>query len=550
MTEKHQDFTFPKDRRLRLWIRRRELIVFLSLAFGPPTLAWAYYLAFGLPTTLGVADPAEPSGPHGFPLWIRLSHYLNFLFLVLLTRSGLQILMEHPRLYWRVHCTPGTEWIRFTPLEVPKDRVWTSKDDSRYLTPWIGLPGGRHTVGIARHFHFLTAILWALTGVFFVSGLLITKQWERIVPMSWRVFPEAFNVFVHYSTFHLPPEPDGFYRYNSLQLLSYGAVVFLFAPLTISTGLAMSPAIDAHFPWYPRLFGNRQVARSIHFLLVVGYLAFTAVHVFFVAFTGLFQNLDHIALGSDETGVSGAVISAVAIGFVGFICWATHWIAWNRPRQLQLVSRPIVEGLMRVGPNSLKPRAEYSKEEISPRFWPNGNVPTSDEYKRLKDNQFRDYKLPVTGLVDEPATLSLDDLREMGKKEQITGHNCIQGWSGIAEWGGPPMSKLVERVKPRPDARYVVFRSYGEGLLGGEYYDCHTLENILHPQSILAYEMNFEPLNEVHGAPLRLRVENQLGYKMVKWIKSIEFVADVATVGKGYGGKNEDDEYYDLIANL
>ncbi len=89
-----------------------------------------------------MADPASPSGPHGFPLWVRGSHYLNLLFLVLLTRSGFQILMDHPRLYWNVHCLPGTEWIRFTPLKVPTDRPYTSMDDSRYLSPGSACPAG------------------------------------------------------------------------------------------------------------------------------------------------------------------------------------------------------------------------------------------------------------------------------------------------------------------------------------------------------------------------------------------------------------------------
>ena len=321
------DFRFPKDRRIRVWVRRRELLIGLTLAFGPPILAWAYYLAFGLPTNIGVAEPTGPHAPHGFPLWVRLSHYLNFLFLVLLVRSGWQILMDHPRLYWNLHCTPGSEWIRFTPLKVPTDRPYTSMEDSRYLSPWLGLPGGRHTIGLARHWHFLTAIAWTLTGVFFVTCLLVTRQWERVIPTTWQVIPEAANVFVHYATFHMPQEPDGFYSYNSLQLLSYGAIIFLCGPLTILTGLAMSPAIDGHFPWFPKLFGNRQVARSIHFLVAISYIGFTCVHVFFVVITGLLQNLDHVVLGTDETGISGLVIAAGGIAGVVVTCFVANRIA-------------------------------------------------------------------------------------------------------------------------------------------------------------------------------------------------------------------------------
>src|SRR5262245_48228889 len=151
----HEEMTFPADRRLRLWIRRRELVLFSAVALAPVVAAWIYYAAAGLPATSGPLDPAALDGPHGFPLWLRSAHYLNLLVMVLMIRSGLSILFDHPRLYWNVHCTPGTEWARFTPLHVPTDRVWTAKDDARYISPWLALPGGRQTVGIARHWHFL-----------------------------------------------------------------------------------------------------------------------------------------------------------------------------------------------------------------------------------------------------------------------------------------------------------------------------------------------------------------------------------------------------------
>jgi sulfoxide reductase catalytic subunit YedY len=107
----------------------------------------------------------------------------------------------------------------------------------------------------------------------------------------------------------------------------------------------------------------------------------------------------------------------------------------------------------------------------------------------------------------------------------------------------------VDLVRPHPSVTTVAFYSFGEGLYGGFYYDTNTLDNCLKPQSILAWEMNYESLSHIHGAPLRLRVENQLGYKMVKWISSIEFVATYKSLGKGQGGKNEDDEYFNLLAD-
>jgi DMSO/TMAO reductase YedYZ molybdopterin-dependent catalytic subunit/thiosulfate reductase cytochrome b subunit len=546
----HEEMTFPADRRLHLGIKPSMLVALATLAMVPVIVAWIQYAVAGLPPVSGPRDPASAAGPHGFPLWLRSAHYLNLLFMVFMIRSGLSILMDHPRLYWNVHCTPGTEWLRLTPVRVPTDRVWTAKDDARYLSPWLALPGGRHTVGIARHWHFLVALLWVANGIVFVTLLCATGQWRRIVPHSWQIVPEAWAVLVHYATLHMPPEPDGFYKYNSLQHLAYFAVVFILSPLSILTGLAMSPAVDNHFRWYARVFGGRQSARSIHFLLLLSYLGFIVVHVLMVVVTGLARNMDHIVIGTDETGIPGLLLGAMGIGVIVLACMAAHWVSWRRPRALQYAARWVVEGLMRVGLDPLAPRAQYRRDEISPHFWPNGKLPTSKEWLQLADDGFRDYRLQVHGLVQHPVELSKDEIRAMGKQEQTTMHHCIQGWSGIAQWGGLSLAKLLELVRPVPEAKFVVFHSFGEGLHGGEYYDCHSMTNVLHPQSLLAYEMNGAPLERLHGAPLRLRVENQLGYKMVKWIKSVEFVAGIEQVGKGHGGKNEDDEYYDLIANI
>lgn len=170
--------------------------------------------------------------------------------------------------------------------------------------------------------------------------------------------------------------------------------------------------------------------------------------------------------------------------------------------------------------------------------------------EKLVKNNFEGYKLKIGGLVENPVKLSLEEVKEMGKEESITMHHCIQGWSGVAEWGGLSLSKIIELVKPDPSVTTVAFYSFGEGLYGGVYYDTHTLDNCMKPGSILAWEMNYEPLSIGHGAPLRLRVENQLGYKMVKWISYIEFVKSPKDVGKGYGGKNADDEFFNLLANM
>jgi len=157
---------------------------------------------------------------------------------------------------------------------------------------------------------------------------------------------------------------------------------------------------------------------------------------------------------------------------------------------------------------------------------------------------FAHYRLRVDGLVEHPLELSLADLKAMPKQEQITEHFCIQGWTGVAKWGGVPMRDILDLVKPTAEARYAVFYSLADGDDGGRYYDVHKISNMRHRLTLLAYEMNGAPVSVLHGAPLRLRCENELGFKMVKWIAAIEFVRDFTDLGAGHGGYNEDHEFF------
>jgi DMSO/TMAO reductase YedYZ molybdopterin-dependent catalytic subunit/thiosulfate reductase cytochrome b subunit len=533
------------------------------LLLGSPILllvaaAYIQWGAAGLPHLVSIptVTAATATAPVGFPAWLRITHYVNFLFLILLIRSGLQILMDHPRLYRNVHCTPGTEWLRLTPVEVPRDRVWTAKDDSRHLSPWIGLPGYRHTVGMARHWHFLSVLFWVGNGLVFVVLLFATSQWQRLVPTSWRIVPDAWAVFVHYATFHLPPEPNGFSHFNALQQLTYFGVVFVLAPLAILTGPSMSPALTNRFKSYPFLPGNRQIGRSLHFLVMVAFVGFIIGHVALVTITGLTRNLNHIVRGTDDTNPAGLYLGLVGIAVVVTLNGFANWAAWRRPRAVQHAARRIVTPVMRFALDRSAPVAQFSREDLSPFFWINGKMPISEEWNTLKAGGFRDYRLKVSGLVENPVELSLENLRGLGKETQITLHHCIQGWSGIAEWGGLAFAELIKLVRPTPSARAVVFYSFGEGvelstgIANGQYYESLSIRNSLNRHTLLAYEMNAEPLGPLHGAPLRLRVENQLGFKMVKWIQAIEFVADVESIKGGEGGHAEDREYFGELADI
>jgi DMSO/TMAO reductase YedYZ molybdopterin-dependent catalytic subunit len=191
---------------------------------------------------------------------------------------------------------------------------------------------------------------------------------------------------------------------------------------------------------------------------------------------------------------------------------------------------------------------EYTQADLSPAFRANGSTSVDDfDYQAMADKEFVDWRLEVAGLVDKPLELSLADLRTMPSRTQITRHDCVEGWSCIGKWKGVPLAKVLDAAGAQGKARYVVFRcadTLEETLDGtGQYYESIGFEDAYHPQTILAYEMNDRALPIPHGAPLRLRVERQLGYKMAKYIMRIELVDDFAGIGRGRGGFWEDRGY-------
>ena len=189
----------------------------------------------------GIAQSA-PSVDSGFPWWLQLQHFLNMFFMLFIMRAGLQILADHPRLYWGRDCTPGSDWFRFQ-VPVPKGRIWTAKDDSVTLPTWLGIPGLRHTLGLSRWWHFSVNLLWLINGVAFYALLFSTDQWRRLVPLTWEVFPAALSTAIQYASLNFPVD-EGWTRYNGLQQFSYFITVFVAAPVSIFTGLMQSPAIS------------------------------------------------------------------------------------------------------------------------------------------------------------------------------------------------------------------------------------------------------------------------------------------------------------------
>jgi DMSO/TMAO reductase YedYZ molybdopterin-dependent catalytic subunit len=191
---------------------------------------------------------------------------------------------------------------------------------------------------------------------------------------------------------------------------------------------------------------------------------------------------------------------------------------------------------------------EFDDKDISPSFRVNGtSAPDSEDYAELLEGKFSNYRLKIDGLVDRPGEFSLADLRALPSRTQITRHDCVEGWSAIGKWTGVPLGSLLRLTVPKPTARWVVLHCADElekTLDGsGRYYESIDLIDAVHPQTILAYQMNGQDLSVGHGAPLRLRVERQLGYKQAKYVMRIELVDSFAGLWGGNGGYWEDRGY-------
>jgi DMSO/TMAO reductase YedYZ molybdopterin-dependent catalytic subunit len=187
---------------------------------------------------------------------------------------------------------------------------------------------------------------------------------------------------------------------------------------------------------------------------------------------------------------------------------------------------------------------EYPESEISAVFPANGNSdPGTQEYTEMAQAGFARWRLTIDGLVAKPAGFSLAALKAMPSRTQITRHDCVEGWSAIGKWTGVPLGDLMHQMEPSPAARYAVFYCADIDDEGVAYYESMALEDLYHPQTILAYELNGKPLDVPHGAPLRLRFERQLGYKHAKYVMGIGLVDSLAGIGGGKGGYWEDQGY-------
>lgn len=202
------------------------------------------------------------------------------------------------------------------------------------------------------------------------------------------------------------------------------------------------------------------------------------------------------------------------------------------------------------GSHALAP--EFTKADIAASFRANGTLdPGTDEYATLAANGFKDWRLTIGGLVEKPLSLSLEQLHAMQSRTQITRHDCVEGWSCIGEWKGVPLANVLAMAKVKDSARYAVFYcmdpmadQYTDDMKAAPfYYETLDLLEATHPQTILAYELNGQPLAVEHGAPVRVRAERQLGYKQAKFVERIELVENYDHIQGGKGGYWEDQGY-------
>jgi sulfoxide reductase catalytic subunit YedY len=280
------------------------------------------------------------------------------------------------------------------------------------------------------------------------------------------------------------------------------------------------------------------IARSLHFLVMVWFLAFITMHVALAAATGFRRNLKHMYAGQDGNSWIGFWIFAATMVIVVCAWVVASPFTLKHPRMVQRVGFALVALGQRLFEHIDSSPGEYSEADISPYFWHNGKYPDSPEYQAMLDNGFADYRVRVSGLVEQLAEFDIAALRAMSQYEQITQHFCVKDWSGVAKWGGVSMQTIPDQVRPTPEAKWVVSYALGDDP------DAHPIEKVSYQLTMLAYDRNDHPLSFGHGAPLRLRNETQLDFKQVKGLKGIGFVADFDNIGGGYGGYNEDHAFF------
>jgi DMSO/TMAO reductase YedYZ molybdopterin-dependent catalytic subunit/thiosulfate reductase cytochrome b subunit len=465
-----------------------------------------------------------PDGPR-HSAFVRVTHWISTLSFLVLVLSGIAILLAHPRLYWGEAGAVGGPSLIDLPLPF-------------VLAVPIRGPG--------RYLHFLAAWVIVFTGLVYVTMGIAARHFRKsLLPARDDLtFGAIGSVIRSHLRFERSTDAE-LATYNVLQRLSYTMVVFVLSPLIIWTGLAMSPAVTSVFPFLVTAFGGQQTARTAHFFVAGALVLFLLVHVAMVCHTGFKRRMRAMIAGRGaaigdavvspglsrreliRTGL-GAVAGVGALGVAARVADRCGLIPANRRGIYGLSETVTYAGLRLV--TKLPSRArEFEPSQISTVIPVNGPAPKTEPYQSLRAGGFVDWRLRIDGMVARPSSLSLAELKGFPSRSQITHQACEEGWSFIAEWTGVSLSHVLEQVGIHPDARYVFFFTF-DG-----WWDSIDMDDAFHPQTLLAYGMNGPELPLDHGAPLRLKVARQLGYKNLKYLSHMTVTDNAKGIGDGLG---------------
>ena len=270
-------------------------------------------------------------------------HPLSQRFLLAVTGPfRVEVLSAFPKLYWNDDCPPGREWARFSKKMYGADsrRLWTSLDEEECVEP--GHCAARsEEPGPGRHWHFMTVQFWILTGAVYLALVFASGYWHYLIPTRWSLIPDAIKAVGTYLQFRLPPgDPRSALRTSAETDLLPGDLRAGAVP--DRDGAAMSPSVLARFPRYGKLFGGKQGARSLHFLGLCAFAAFTALHTLMVIIHGVPDEFAKIVLGDPE----GSRRLALGLGLTGifFILLFHVVISWFSLRYRRCTQRLL--GLM------------------------------------------------------------------------------------------------------------------------------------------------------------------------------------------------------------
>jgi DMSO/TMAO reductase YedYZ molybdopterin-dependent catalytic subunit/thiosulfate reductase cytochrome b subunit len=469
------------------------------------------------------ADVAPDKARHS--AIVRVTHWTSALSFLVLVLSGIAILLAHPRLYWGETGAVGGPSLIDLPLPFVLD------------VPIRG-PG--------RYLHFLAAWVSVFTGLVYVSIGLASRHFGRnLLPARADLSLGAVGkVMRSHLRFERSSEAE-LASYNVLQRLSYTAVVFVLLPLMIWTGLAMSPAVTSVVPFIVSALGGQQSARTLHFFTASSLVLFLLVHVAMVALTGFKSRMRAMLTGrgaapvgaSASQGFSRRTLVKTSLGALAGVAGlgagvrlldrcglipANHRGIYGLSETLTYAGQRLLTEL----PSMAR---EFDRSQISTLIPVNGKAPKTEPYQRLLAGGFAEWRLQIDGMVARPGSLSLAELKAFPSRSQITHQACEEGWSFIAEWTGVPLAYVLEQVGIHPDARYVFFFAFDD------WWDSIDMDDALHPQTLLAYGMNGPKLPIDHGAPLRLKVARQLGYKSLKYLSRVTVADSAAGIGDGLG---------------